>query len=104
MAKQAALFAAWAAVGLVLSYGLIYAFTPLGLLVITAAVVVATMLPTVRTHRWPEVLGLIAGPGLFCGIIALANHSLAWAFGGAVMLGAALIGWLLAARHRTISP
>jgi hypothetical protein len=62
---RGALFAAWAFVGLVLSYGALYAFTPFGLLVIGACLFAACALPVARGSRWPEVLGLLAGPALF---------------------------------------
>jgi hypothetical protein len=67
---RGALFAAWAFVGLVLSYGALYAFTPFGLLVIGAGLFAAAILPAVRGKRGPEVLGLLAGPGLFWLVVA----------------------------------
>ena len=69
-----AVLAAWAFVGLVLTYGALYAFTPFGLLIISACLFAASALPAVGGSRWPEVLGLLAGPGLF--YFALANPPL----------------------------
>ena len=43
--RRIALFAAWAFMGLVLTYGALYAFTPFGQLIIGAALAVASVLP-----------------------------------------------------------
>jgi hypothetical protein len=71
---RSALFVAWAVVGLVLSYGALYAFTPFGVLIISACLFAASAFPAVSGSRWPEVLGLLAGPGLF--YVLLANQPL----------------------------
>jgi hypothetical protein len=42
---RSALVVAWAFVGLVLSYGALYAFTPFGLLIIGAGLFAASILP-----------------------------------------------------------
>jgi hypothetical protein len=97
--KRGALFACWALVGLVLSYGALYAFTPFGLLIIGACLLVARALPAVHGSRWPEVLGLLAGPGLFCFVVAgNADDPGGWAAAGVAILGVAVLAYALAGR------
>jgi hypothetical protein len=97
--KRGALFVGWALVGLVLSYGALYAFTPFGLLIIAACLLVARLLPAVRGSRWPEVLGLMAGPGLFCFVVARnAGDPGGWAAAGVAIVGVAMFAYALAGR------
>jgi hypothetical protein len=58
------LFSAWALVGGALSYGLLYLFSPFGLIIVTACLLFGRALPKAAESRMPEVLGLLAGPGL----------------------------------------
>jgi hypothetical protein len=96
---RGALFAAWASVGLVLSYGALYAFTPFGLLIIGACLFAARGLPAVRENRWPEVLGLLAGPGVFCLVVAHnADDRGGWVAAGVAIVGVALLIYALAGR------
>lgn len=96
---RSALFAAWAFVGLVLSYGALYAFTPFGLLIIGACLFAARGFPTVRKTRWPEVLGLLAGPGLFCLLVASsADDQGGWVAAGVAIVGVALLIYALVGR------
>jgi hypothetical protein len=96
---RGALFAAWAFVGLVLSYGALYAFTPFGLLIIGACLFAARELPAVRGSRWPEVLGLLAGPGVFCFVVARnADDPGGWVAAGVVIVGVASLAYALVGR------
>ena len=93
------LFATWAFLGLVLSYGALYAFTPFGLLIISACVLIASALPAARGSRWPEVLGLLVGPGLFCFVIARnADDPTGWTVAGVAIVGIALLVYALVGR------
>jgi hypothetical protein len=60
VAKRLALTAAWAGIGLIGTYGLLYLFTPFGLVIIGATVAAALPLP----RRAPETFGVLAGPGV----------------------------------------
>ena len=99
MIQRAALLCVWALIGLVLSYGLLYLFTPLGIVIVGACLLVAWALPVARASRWPEALGLFAGPGLFCFVIALsAEDPGGWSIAGAAIVGLALLAYGLAGR------
>jgi hypothetical protein len=76
------LFAAYALIGAVLSYGLVYLFSPLGLVVVVVGALLVSVLP-----RGLEAIGLLAGPGL----LLLAGD------GTLVVPGAAIIAASLAA-------
>jgi hypothetical protein len=53
-------FVAWAVLGAVASYGALYAFSPYGLAILAVCLLVSLLLP----RRWPETVGLAAGPGI----------------------------------------
>ena len=94
MIKSFALFAGWAFVGLVLSYGLLYLFTPFGLLIVGACAGLASLLGTLSTRAWPEVIGLVAGAGGFCCVVAASAASpLAWATIGVALIAGALVAY-----------
>ena len=98
MAKRAALFTAWALVGVVLSFGVLYAFTPF-LLVIVATLFVARDLPPIDGTRRPEALGLIAGPGMFCFVVAAsAADPGGWVAAGLGIVGLALLAYAVVGR------
>jgi hypothetical protein len=98
MVKRGALFTAWAFVGVVLSFGALYAFTPF-LLVIVATLFVARELPAVGGSRLPEALGLIAGPGVFCFVVAAAaDDPGGWFAAGVAIVGHALLAYTLVGR------
>jgi len=59
------LFAAWALVGAVAGYGALYFATPYGLMLLGACLFTGLALPGAGGRRWPECLGLAAGPGVF---------------------------------------
>ena len=89
-------FAAWAALGAVASYGALYAFSPYGLAILAACLVVGLSLP----RRWPETLGLAAGPGIL--LTAAADTTLivtGWAIVVAATITYLLVGRARCAHH-----
>jgi hypothetical protein len=76
-------FAAWAALGAVASYGALYAFSPYGLVILAGCLLVGTSLP----RRWPETIGLAAGPGI---LLTLAADTALIATGWAVVAAATI--------------
>ena len=99
MFKGFALFACWALLGSVLSYGLLYAFTPFGLLIVGSCAALASLLGTIGTRGgWPEALGLAAGAGGFCCVVASAASSFAWGAIGAALITGAVAAYVVIAR------
>lgn len=89
--KRGLLFILWAVLGAVLSYGALYLFTPFGLLIVAAVLAFSIAAPRVDGSRWPEALGVIAGPGLFCFLVAAsAEEPAPWLVAGAVFVSGAL--------------
>ena len=102
MLRRRASFAAWALIGATLSYGALYAFSPFGLVIIAVALVVAFALPALNGRRWPEALGVLAGPGVFCLIVAAgATNPAGWAVAGAAIVAAAAAVYALVRRTGT---
>jgi hypothetical protein len=97
--RRVALFLAWALIGAVGSYGLLYLFSPLGLAIVAACAAAGWALPAAGGHRLPEALGLAAGPGLFCLVVAYsAADPVGWVAAGAAIIGAATAVYLRAGR------
>ncbi len=65
-------FLLWCVMGALLSYGAIYLITPFGLALIAVLLGAASVLKSLGGATWPETLGLFAGPGLFCLLLASA--------------------------------
>jgi hypothetical protein len=85
------LFAVWALVGAVFSYGLLYAFTPYGLAILAALLLVAWCLPGRGVRRLPEIWGLLAGLGIFCVVISrIPDASAHWTVAGGALIAVAL--------------
>jgi hypothetical protein len=99
---RALLFAAWAVVGTVASYGLPYAFSPFGLAILGVSLLVALALPQAAHSRMPEILGLLAGPGVFCFVVAVSgvDDPAPWAVAGTLIVSAALVAYTLTGRAR----
>jgi hypothetical protein len=94
--RRARLFAAWAVVGMVASYGALYAFTPFGLVILAPCALVAWTLP-----KGLEAIGAAAGPGLFCLLVAWsAEEPAAWLGVGAAIVAAACGTYAVAGRTR----
>jgi hypothetical protein len=89
------LFAAYAVVGAVLSYGALYLFSPMGFAILAASVLVVSALPRIGGSRMPEALGLLAGPGL---LLLAGDGSLV--VPGAAIVAVAVVGYALAGRAR----
>jgi hypothetical protein len=101
--KRGTLFAVWVLLGAILSYGALYAFTPFGLAIIGACLAASMAVPSVGRSRWPEGLGLLAGPGLFCFVVAASvDQPLPFLGAGAALIAAALIAYGLAGRRQCI--
>lgn len=99
MLKRVTLVAGWAVIGAALGYGVLYLFTPLGLAIVVAALVIARAMPSVGASRLPEALGLVAGPGLACfTVAAAAANPQPWIAAGAAFVASALIAHLLLGR------
>jgi hypothetical protein len=96
------LFAAWAVVGTVASYGLLYALTPFGLSFLGACLIVGLAIPKAGGSRLPEILGLLAGPGVFCFVVAASggDDPAAWTAAGTLIVCAALAAYTLTGRAR----
>jgi hypothetical protein len=94
------LFAAWALVGAVASYGLLYVFTPFGLTILGACLFAGLALPEAGGRRWPECLGLAAGPGVLLLYVASVAHEpdAGTAAAGAAIVAVASVAYLFAGR------
>ena len=59
-------------------------------------------LPQPGGSRWPETIGLLAGPGIFCFVVMAAGtvDPLPWAAAGASFIGTALVAYTLVGRAR----
>lgn len=99
--KRVILFAVWGVVGLVLSYTVLYAFSPLGLSIIAPAV--AALAVGRRGKAWsPETLGLLAGAGTFCLVVAAgAEAPSVWVALGVSLVGGALLVYVSALLARS---
>ena len=98
MTRRALLFSVWALVGMVASYGALYAFTPFGLVILAPCALVAWTLP-----KDLEAIGAAAGPGLFCCLVALsAEEPAAWLGVGAAIVAAACAAYAVAGRARCV--
>jgi hypothetical protein len=99
---RAVLFVAWAVVGTVASYGLVYAFSVFGLAILGVCLLVGLAIPKAGGGRTPEILGLLAGPGGFCFVVAVSgvDDPAAWAVAGTVIVCAALATYMLVGRAR----
>jgi hypothetical protein len=94
--RRALLFVSWALLGMVASYGAIYAFSPYGIVILAVCGLVAWTLP-----KGLEAIGAAAGPGLFCWLVAWSAESPAAWFGvGAAIVATALGAYALTGRAR----
>jgi hypothetical protein len=92
---RVALFAVYALLGAVLSYGALYLFSPMGFAIVAIGVLLVRELPRVGGSRWPEAIGLLAGPGL---LLLLGDTSVRAL--GAAIVAVAVVSYALAGRAR----
>ena len=90
MIVRGLLFAAYAVVGAVLSYGALYLFSPIGFAIVAASVLLVLVLP-----RRLEQLGLLAGPGI---LLLAGDGSLV--VPGATIVAVAVVSYALTGRAR----
>jgi hypothetical protein len=84
---------------MVASYGAIYAFSPFGFAILAGCALVAWPLP-----KGLEAIGALAGPGLFCWLVARsADDPAAWIGVGAAIVAAACGAYAVAGRGRGAS-
>jgi hypothetical protein len=100
MVGRALLFAAWAALGAVASYGALYALTLFGLMILGTCLFAGLALPEAGGSRWPEILGLAAGPGLLLLVAAYNGGDTATGLAGAAIAATALVSYALVGRAR----
>ena len=102
MFGRSLLFVAWAVIGTVASYGLLYAFSVFGLAILGVCLLAGLALPKASGSRRPEILGLLAGPGGFCFVVAASgvDDPIAWAAAGTLIVCAALATYTVVGRAR----
>jgi hypothetical protein len=99
MLLRVLVFAGYAAIGGVASYGAVYVFTPFGVMLLGACLFAALALPEPGRSRWPEILGLAAGPGVL--LLLVASHGDAAAgLAGTAIVATALVAYAVAGRAR----
>jgi hypothetical protein len=88
-------FVSWIAIGTVLSYGLLYALTPYGAAIIAICFVAGVGVSRIG-RRWPEGVGLAAGPGVFCLVVAAnAQDPAPWTLAGACLVATSCAVYVL---------
>ena len=101
MARSIAMFSAWAVVGFVGSFVLLYGFTPIGPPIVLVLWLSYRFLPRVSGNVLPEAAGALGGFGAFWLFVATTVDGDVAAF---VALGAiawvASLAWYLTAGHR----
>jgi hypothetical protein len=98
---RAAAFLVWAIIGTVLSYGLLYAFSPYGVVIIAICAIAGMGASRIGGRRWPEILGIAAGPGAFCLVVAAsAQGPVPFILVGLGFIGSAMGAYALAMRTR----
>lgn len=102
--KRLILFFVWGFLGMVLSYGLLYLFTPFGMTIIAFVAVAGLLAPRIDGSRWPEALGLAAGPGAFCVLIASTSdvNAIAYSAVGAAIIGVTAAAYLWVGHARCV--
>jgi hypothetical protein len=105
LVKRVLLFVAWALLGAVFTYGLMYALlpAPLGLVWVGLPLLVAPFIPSIGGSRSPEIFGLLAGPGLYCFLGATSmSHPGRWIGVGLAFVASAALAYALAGRQSRI--
>src|SRR4051794_41264532 len=95
MTRSVALFLAWALVGFLASFLILYGFTAIGPILLLAVWLAYRYLPTIAGRRRPEAFGGLAGFGTFwLFVAATVEDGTAFALVGAAAVAAA-IGWVV---------
>jgi hypothetical protein len=95
MTRSVALFAAWALVGFLASFLILYGFTVIGPILLLLVWLVYRRLPTIAGRRRPEAFGALAGFGAFwLFVAATVENGTVFALVGAAAVAAA-IGWFM---------
>lgn len=102
MLRSLALFLAWAAVGFVASFALLYGFTPVGPLIVLIVLLAYGFLPRIAGSRLPEAFGAVTGFGAFWIFVSATVDSEAGWFAaiGLVAVSASVLSYLVAGRNR----
>ena len=100
MVKRAVLFGAWVLLGGVVAYGLLYALSPYGMVILAACLFAGLAIPTAGDSRSPEILGLLAGPGVLGYVAAATGGDPALVAYGTPFVAAALAAYLITGRAR----
>ena len=95
MTRSVALFAAWALVGFLASFLILYGFTAIGPVLLLVVWLAYRHLPTIAGRRRPEAFGALAGFGAFWVFVAATvEHGSVFALVGAAAVAAA-VGWFV---------
>lgn len=103
MLVRVLVFAAWAAIGAVASYGALYVATPFGLMILATCLFAALALPEPGGSRWPEALGLAAGPGILLLVGEFNAADPAATLTGSAIVATTLMVYLAVGRARCVS-
>ena len=96
------LFVAWAVVGFIASFALLYGFTPIGPLFLALGLLAFRYMPTVSGSRLPEAFGALAGFGAFWLFIATSveGDGLPFVAIGALSVVVAALAYVMDGRAR----
>ena len=101
MTRSVALFFAWALVGFLASFLVLYGFTIVGPLLLLIVWLAYRYLPTIAGRRRPEAFGALAGFGAFwLFVAATVDDGTAFALAGGVAVAASIAWFLLGGRDR----
>jgi len=84
--------------GAAASYGALYLLTGFGVLILGTCLFAGLALPAIGGRRWPGILGLLAGPGVFLLHAASLSGDAAMGIAGGAILAAALVAYAAAGR------
>jgi hypothetical protein len=101
MTRSVALFCAWALVGFLASFLVLYGFTIVGPLLLLMVWLAYRYLPTIAGRRRPEAFGALAGFGAFwLFVAATVEDGTAFALVGGVAVAASVAWFLVGGRER----
>ena len=101
MTRSVALFCAWALVGFLASFLVLYGFTIVGPLLLLIVWLACRYLPTIAGRRRPEAFGALAGFGAFwLFVAATVDDGAEFALVGAVAVAASIAWFVVGGRER----